>query len=719
MLNSDSDQVSQNITHSSVFSSRSRINQQSFSINSNALSINTRNFFQNHQEEYKENCDKSTFYWLPLTQMDIQFLKTAENSLKSNDPKKIKSYCTFLQTIVFNDFPAEIFLQRSTILKILIDLNVKFTNNQESDEEISLLKCLITCFSYYLSKLIKRIRYVKDPATFCFKDFYSNGYDYFSKSIILNYGKKQDTSRSINCNTSLYSVESDTTSTISSIKSSARSSAQSTATIKSKNNSKFKSSISQPSLKKNQSVKSSKNDATRYSLDESKTPQFEEEFQDIQQSIESFLAETNNENYETDINNMSTIRREQEWPVYSFCFRLIDTLLDNLNLIMVKNNKNQKLDTCLLPLICETLNGSIEILNETKLEWTGLNINETLVNLFGKINFNIRFLINKNESVSSEAYLNIKNRLLYVFLVHCLAKIINLIYSSEETSILIPGELAETIFIILNDICLLDSFKSLSHVFPTLLINLDKNLYDIYILSNEICDSMKCACEFLQNFSQHSKQDLVQLAKKSLNFMDYHVCVELSAKIVEFASATMSLDKEAEAFKADIEYLVTGCMMSKNDLIRIETYSAIYRIINDSINVQVATEINSKRYKNINFLLLNKVFYHYITFGLFDKSIQVKKSCEKILLHLLQCELLVPESFRLKLTQLIVIYMPYIQCFASQIETLGQCILKMSDDLLTPTINSSQSKQTEESLKLFLSPAIERLRCSMRYLFSK
>lgn len=356
--------------------------------------------------------------------------------MKSNDTKKIKSYCTFLQTIVFNDFPAEVFLQRSTILKILIDLTVKFTNDQESDEETSLLKCLIVCFNYYLGKLVKRIRYVKDPATFCFKDFYSNGYDYFSKSIILNYGKKQDTSRSINCNTSLYSVDSETTSTISSIKSSAKSSNQSTTTIKSKHsNSKFRSSISQPSLKKNQSLKS-KNDSTRYSLDESKTLQFEEEFQDLQQSIESFLAETNNENYETDINDMHTIRKEQEWPVYSFCFRLLDTLLDNLNLILVKNNKNtsQKLDTCLLPLICETLNGSIEILNETKCEWSGLNLNETLVNLSRKINFNIRFLVNKIENASNESYLNIKNRVVYIFLVNCLSKIINLIYSTEEVN---------------------------------------------------------------------------------------------------------------------------------------------------------------------------------------------------------------------------------------------------------------------------------------------
>lgn len=355
--------------------------------------------------------------------------------MKSNDPQKIKSYCTFLQTIVFNDFPAEVFLQRSTILKILIDLTVKFTNDQQSDEETSLLKCLIVCFNYYLGKLVKRIRYVKDPATFCYKDFYSNGYDYFSKSIILNYGKKHDTSRSTNCNTSLYSVDSETTSTISSIKSSVKSSNQSTATIKSKNNSKFRSSLSQPSLKKNQSLKS-KNESNRYSLDESKSLQFEEEFQNLQQSIESFLAEINNENYETDINNMATIRKEQEWPVYSFCFRLIDTLLDNLNLILVKNNKStsQKLDTCLLPLICETLNGSIEILNETKSEWAGLNINETLINLFRKINFNIKYLINKTEAASSESYLNIKNRVVYIFLVNCLSKILNLIYSTEEVN---------------------------------------------------------------------------------------------------------------------------------------------------------------------------------------------------------------------------------------------------------------------------------------------
>ena len=37
----------------------------------------------------------------------------------------------------------------------------------------------------------------------------------------------------------------------------------------------------------------------------------------------------------------------------------------------------------------------------------------------------------------------------------------------------------------------------------------------------------------------------------------------------------------------------------------------------------VALEVSSKRYRKINFLLLNKIFYQLITFGLFDKHEQV------------------------------------------------------------------------------------------------
>ena len=95
------------------------------------------------------------------------------SSLKSNDPKKIKNYCTFLQTIVFNDFPAEIFLQRSSILKILIDLIIKSsTQGAKESEDVGLIKSLIACVHFYCIKLKKRVDYVKNPSTFCYKGIY-------------------------------------------------------------------------------------------------------------------------------------------------------------------------------------------------------------------------------------------------------------------------------------------------------------------------------------------------------------------------------------------------------------------------------------------------------------------------------------------------------------------------------------------------------------------
>ena len=94
------------------------------------------------------------------------------SSLRSNDAKKIKNYCTFLQTIVFSDFPAEVFLQRSFILKILIDLIIKSSNSLEkeaTEDNLTLNKSLLYCMQFYCVKLKKRVDYIRNPSTFCDK----------------------------------------------------------------------------------------------------------------------------------------------------------------------------------------------------------------------------------------------------------------------------------------------------------------------------------------------------------------------------------------------------------------------------------------------------------------------------------------------------------------------------------------------------------------------
>lgn len=64
--------------------------------------------------------------------------------------------------------------------------------------------------------------------------------------------------------------------------------------------------------------------------------------------------------------------------------------------------------------------------------------------------------------------------------------------------------------------------------------------------------------------------------------MDYHLSIELTSKLIEFSSKIcINLeDIDNNKFKSDVEYLVTSCMMSKNDEIRLEAYSKIYKIVN-------------------------------------------------------------------------------------------------------------------------------------------
>jgi hypothetical protein len=100
------------------------------------------------------------------------------------------------------------------------------------------------------------------------------------------------------------------------------------------------------------------------------------------------------ENYETDANDMQTVRKSQGWPIHLFCFKLLNTLIDNLNLILVRNNTNFansqanfQLKSSLMPVICETINTLIDILYETKEEWR--NFNMVCFDFFSYIKINL------------------------------------------------------------------------------------------------------------------------------------------------------------------------------------------------------------------------------------------------------------------------------------------------------------------------------------------
>ncbi|KAJ3611170.1 hypothetical protein NHX12_021186, partial [Muraenolepis orangiensis] len=61
----------------------------------------------------------SMFPWLPLTTTDRHILSSNESSLRSSNPHLVRTTCQLLRDVIMQDFPAEIFLQRPSIVQAL------------------------------------------------------------------------------------------------------------------------------------------------------------------------------------------------------------------------------------------------------------------------------------------------------------------------------------------------------------------------------------------------------------------------------------------------------------------------------------------------------------------------------------------------------------------------------------------------------------------------
>ena len=268
-------------------------------------------------------------------------------------------------------------------------------------------------------------------------DFYSNDFENYSRSIFSSRAPKEDGLKNSNnafgmsennANISLYSNE-NFPSVLSSIDSTISS-------ISSQNNQRpagkaTKTKPAQkPQINKNMPrghEKKNHSQAEQQNLNE-----------ELQVSIENILSETNGDNFETDANERVEIEKAENWPVYAFCFKFIDTLIDNISIIVIRSNKSStnQLETSVLPIICDTINNLIRILYDTKSEWCNLNLNEVLMNLFKKLNFNFKYCLNKLNTCGNfvDNNLPVLNRLVYMYLVITFYKLINLMNSSNEVS---------------------------------------------------------------------------------------------------------------------------------------------------------------------------------------------------------------------------------------------------------------------------------------------
>ncbi|ELU06616.1 hypothetical protein CAPTEDRAFT_220120 [Capitella teleta] len=116
------------------------------------------------------NCFRfATFPWITLTPTDKHVLSSTDNSLRSSDPSLVVCACEFLSDVVFQDFPAEVFLQRPVMIKSLLSLlTVPTSENVTAAVNAA-------CTLHDLAQCIQmRIFYYQDPSVYSPKQDFSS-----------------------------------------------------------------------------------------------------------------------------------------------------------------------------------------------------------------------------------------------------------------------------------------------------------------------------------------------------------------------------------------------------------------------------------------------------------------------------------------------------------------------------------------------------------------
>ncbi|EDO36601.1 predicted protein [Nematostella vectensis] len=118
---------------------------------------------RSHDTAQLESTALTFFRWMSLSVSDRHVLTATDSRLQSRSPTLVAQSCEFLSDVLFKDFPAEIFLQRPSVFRTLLDILDTSRNTTDDTLLLSTLNCLTSLCQH----VQRRLMATSDPALFC------------------------------------------------------------------------------------------------------------------------------------------------------------------------------------------------------------------------------------------------------------------------------------------------------------------------------------------------------------------------------------------------------------------------------------------------------------------------------------------------------------------------------------------------------------------------
>ncbi|XP_069007751.1 rotatin [Embiotoca jacksoni] len=600
----------------------------------------------------------SVFPWLTLTNTDRHILSSNESSLGSSNPNLVRTTCELLCDVIMQDFPAEIFLQRPSIVKNLLSL---LRMGSGKGEASYLHLQALSCLRQLCVGLRKRLRFHQDPSFYSAKqDPVSQNSSFSYTQEVLGTQRSQASSPGAEC--------SPRPSVVGRTGQRARGDGQDGDTASNSGSShRGGAAVQAP-----RQIPHSPADVAPLELPDL--------------GVEDVLE-----------------LQLRQLTLAQF------TVMTMEHAIPLLKTEGSHVFHGVLELLCD----SVLLLGDSvcELVWderslVGMELKEKLqacMELLGDI-------LSYHQSCSADTphSSQLHHRMAYIGTAIFTIKLLQIILPPEKASDNLPESTATAIFHLCLDTSLGSLLPSMQETAVAYLEQVNSDSHDLYRRLTRAALWMESTCNFLKEAQAEGKKnwlELLELADQAIDGLPFHQHLPIIKECVHICSYLWKFDQPSPLLQTESQKLFLKLLSHPLLPVKTETYEFTLNLVKDCLGIQNMSRQATGSCTGVNFLLHHRVLYEMSTFGLQDSAEKVNVPAKDILLFLLKGRLMMTASTWDRFNEALYPVMPILQGYASTEDSLGNCVLLISD----------MSDVTRDDVF----PSTAKLKAALRLLFTK
>ncbi|KAL3860206.1 hypothetical protein ACJMK2_010362 [Sinanodonta woodiana] len=548
----------------------------------------------------------TTFPWLALTSTDRHVIVSTNSSLQSREPPLLISTCEFLSDVVFQDFPAEIFLQRPNIVKNLMAL---MTTPHQENQKLRMHATRTLCD--YTMCLKTRIRYYQDPSLYTPKQDFSATSSPFSTPT-------SSTSDPVVDGRPLVVGWNDTR---------PRGDGRDGDT----------------------SASSSRSSSTVSSVGFSPGPlQEETDFEEMQalKFIQMTLPQFCSTVLEKGLPLLQTNSEE-----------MVIELLYLMNLTL------EILSYVVTPAVWEDSSvASREVVDKLteSLETIGKLIK---FHHHGNVPFNQSWDDSNDQNTGDL----VQHRLAFIGISIFLTKLVTVLVPLEKCRIIVPESVVSVIGLMVYDEALSHSHPDVQVTLLGYLQQLNHEEYQVYVSTAGVCQAMLKTCKFLMQCQDElawCSKETVTYMESAIPSIPYHCHMPFVSLAIRLCSEICSKTQQ-RSLQDRCHGVLLKLLAHPVAQVRQHTYMTVLQTLQSSLSVNKAVDPGSSQAcDKAKFLINTDVTYEIILYGLADNDPKVCGFASDVLVHLLRSQLLMSPAMWQSCLQTLLKGLPILQVFS-------------------------------------------------------